>query len=141
VAGYIAKYATKAAETAGSTPRPIKKFADLDYLRLPPHTERMIRACFMLAAMPAFKDMGLYRTARMLATGATAAPRAAATRPPLAYCVMSERPTATPNGENVLACPQSTGGASSSTPTGPTSGPAWPTAKRRTSTPSATARP
>jgi hypothetical protein len=66
VAGYIAKYATKAAETAGSTPRPIKKLADLDYLRLPPHTERMIRACFALAALPAFKGMGLCRTAHML---------------------------------------------------------------------------
>jgi hypothetical protein len=66
VAGYIAKYATKAAESAGSTPRPIHRLSDVDNLGLLPHTERMVRTCFALAEMPAFKDMGLYRTQHML---------------------------------------------------------------------------
>jgi len=58
VAGYIAKYATKAAETAGSTPCRIKRVSDVDYLRLPEHAARMIRTCFALAELPACKKMG-----------------------------------------------------------------------------------
>ncbi|HEX5144710.1 MAG TPA: replication initiator [Mycobacterium sp.] len=64
VAFYIAKYATKAAEAAGSVPRPIKNLAELEYMHLPPHTDRMIRACFALAAD--FSDVDLTRSAHML---------------------------------------------------------------------------
>lgn len=67
VAGYIAKYATKAAEAAGSSPRRIKTLADLDYLRLRPHTDRMVRACFTEA--PNFPDLDLRRNAHMLGYG------------------------------------------------------------------------
>jgi len=66
VAGYIAKYATKAAEKAGSTPRRIKRVSDVDYLRLPKHAVRMIRTCLALAELPICEEMGLYRTAHML---------------------------------------------------------------------------
>jgi hypothetical protein len=66
VAGYIAKYATKSAEVAGSTPRRIKSLADLDYLRLPAHVDRMVRTCFELSRVDAFRELDLRRNAHML---------------------------------------------------------------------------
>ena len=66
VARYVGKYVTKSAETAGATPRRIKRLSDVDYLRLPPHTERMVRTCFALAALPAFRDLNLKKWAHML---------------------------------------------------------------------------
>lgn len=48
VASYVAKYATKAAETTGTADRRIGELAELDKLRLPAHTRRLIEACWHL---------------------------------------------------------------------------------------------
>ncbi|GAA3911870.1 hypothetical protein Aau02nite_04700 [Amorphoplanes auranticolor] len=48
VARYIAKYVTKGGEITGLPPRGIKSLGTLDHLHLPAHTERMVRACFVL---------------------------------------------------------------------------------------------
>ena len=61
---YVAKYATKASETAGGPPNRIKSLAALEYLNLPAHTERMVRACFQVAVD--FDDVDLTRHAHML---------------------------------------------------------------------------
>jgi hypothetical protein len=66
VAGYIAKYVTKGGEITGLPPHRIKSLDDLQWLRLPPHTERMVRACFALDAIPAYKDVPFRRWAHML---------------------------------------------------------------------------
>jgi hypothetical protein len=66
VAGYVAKYVTKAAEVTGVAPRPIKSHGDLAFLRLPPHTERMVLACFELDRMPAYREIPFRKWAHML---------------------------------------------------------------------------
>jgi hypothetical protein len=66
VAGYVAKYATKSSEGAGSVPRRIKRLDDVPYLHLPEHTERMVRACFRLADRPAHAELRLDLWAHML---------------------------------------------------------------------------
>ncbi|MER7279032.1 replication initiator [Dactylosporangium sp. NPDC000244] len=66
VARYVGKYVTKSAESAGATPRPIKRVSDLEYLHLPAHTARMARACFDLAAIPAYGELNLRKWAHML---------------------------------------------------------------------------
>ncbi|MFF4848432.1 replication initiator protein RepSA [Streptomyces sp. NPDC001194] len=48
VASYVAKYATKAAETTGTADRRIGELAELDKLHLPAHTRRLIEACWHL---------------------------------------------------------------------------------------------
>ncbi|MCQ4043014.1 replication initiator protein RepSA [Streptantibioticus rubrisoli] len=49
VASYVAKYATKAAETTGTVARRIGELAELDKLPdLPEHTRRLIQACWEL---------------------------------------------------------------------------------------------
>ncbi|MFJ3105963.1 replication initiator protein RepSA [Streptomyces sp. NPDC086835] len=48
VAAYVAKYATKAAETTGTVDRRIVELAELDRLGLPAHTRRLIEACWAL---------------------------------------------------------------------------------------------
>ncbi|MFD6966715.1 replication initiator protein RepSA [Streptomyces sp. NPDC059949] len=48
VASYVAKYATKAAETTGTADRRIGELAELDKLQLPAHTRRLIEACWAL---------------------------------------------------------------------------------------------
>ncbi|WNI19818.1 replication initiator protein RepSA [Actinacidiphila sp. ITFR-21] len=49
VAAYVAKYATKAAETTGTVDRRIGELPELDKLPgLPPHARRLIEACFDL---------------------------------------------------------------------------------------------
>jgi hypothetical protein len=51
VASYVAKYATKAAETTGTVDRRIGELAELDKLpSLPTHTRRLIQACWALDA-------------------------------------------------------------------------------------------
>ena len=66
VARYIAKYVTKGGEITGLPPRRIKTSDTLDHLHLPAHTERMVRACFVLDAMPAYGDVPFRRWAHML---------------------------------------------------------------------------
>ncbi|MEW2264099.1 replication initiator protein RepSA [Streptomyces sp. NPDC047853] len=64
VASYVAKYATKAAETTGTVDRRIGELSELDRLDLPAHTRRLIEACCLLDA--AYPDRLLARWAHML---------------------------------------------------------------------------
>ncbi|MFJ3707280.1 replication initiator protein RepSA [Streptomyces sp. NPDC090053] len=65
VASYVAKYATKAAETTGTVDRRIGELAELDKLPdLPDHTRRLIRACWDLDAL--YPDRRLWQWAHML---------------------------------------------------------------------------
>ncbi|MFJ8992990.1 replication initiator protein RepSA [Streptomyces sp. NPDC102279] len=50
VASYVAKYATKAAETTGTVDRRVGELSELDKLPLPGHTRRLIEACWDLDA-------------------------------------------------------------------------------------------
>ncbi|MET8682574.1 replication initiator, partial [Streptomyces sp. NPDC004647] len=50
IAAYVAKYATKAAETTGTVDRRIVELGELDRLDLPAHTRRLIEACWELDA-------------------------------------------------------------------------------------------
>jgi hypothetical protein len=65
VASYVAKYATKAAETTGTVDRRIGELAELDKLPdLPGHTRRLIEACWDLDT--AYPDRRLWAWAHML---------------------------------------------------------------------------
>ncbi|MFD5662369.1 replication initiator protein RepSA [Streptomyces hirsutus] len=64
VASYVAKYATKAAETTGTVDRRIGELSELDKLPLPAHTRRLIEACRDLD--DAYPDRLLWRWAHML---------------------------------------------------------------------------
>ncbi|MBQ0986209.1 replication initiation protein [Streptomyces sp. F63] len=65
VAAYVAKYATKAAETTGTVDRRIGELRELDRLAdLPAHTRRLIEACADLDA--AYPDRKLWAWAHML---------------------------------------------------------------------------
>ncbi|GHC52307.1 replication initiator protein RepSA [Streptomyces cinnamoneus] len=65
VASYVAKYATKAAETTGILDRRIGELAELDHHpALPDHTRRLIRACWDLDE--AYPDRRLRAWAHML---------------------------------------------------------------------------
>ncbi|MFD6322109.1 replication initiator protein RepSA [Streptomyces sp. NPDC058442] len=64
VASYVAKYATKAAETTGTVDRRIGELAELDKLPLPAHTRQLIEACWELD--DAYPDRLLWRWAHML---------------------------------------------------------------------------
>jgi hypothetical protein len=70
VAGYLAKYATKATEGLGAVlDHPIRSAADLERLLLPEHTARLVRACWTLGGQPATACLGLRRWAHMLGYG------------------------------------------------------------------------
>ncbi|MEV7017381.1 replication initiator protein RepSA [Streptomyces sp. NPDC093991] len=65
VASYVAKYATKAAETTGTVDRRIGELSELDKLPgLPAHTRRLIEACWTLE--DAYPERLLARWAHML---------------------------------------------------------------------------
>ncbi|MFE9252253.1 replication initiator protein RepSA [Streptomyces sp. NPDC007088] len=65
VAAYVAKYATKAAETTGTVDRRIGELAELDKLPdLPDHARRLIEACFDLDS--SYPDRKLWQWAHML---------------------------------------------------------------------------
>jgi hypothetical protein len=65
VASYVAKYATKAAETTGTVDRRIGELPELDKLPgLPDHARRLIEACFALDG--SYPDRMLARWAHML---------------------------------------------------------------------------
>ncbi|WP_374228203.1 replication initiator [Streptacidiphilus sp. ASG 303] len=67
VAAYIAKYATKGAETAtGTLDRPVRLIAELAHLDLTDHARRMIRTCWDLGARPDLQDLRLRAWAHML---------------------------------------------------------------------------
>jgi hypothetical protein len=65
VAAYVAKYATKAAETTGTVDRRLVERAELDKLHgLPAHTRRLIETCWDLDA--AYRGRLLARWSHML---------------------------------------------------------------------------
>ncbi|WP_087887748.1 replication initiator protein RepSA [Streptomyces alboflavus] len=64
VAAYVAKYATKAAETTQTVDRRIGELAELDKLHLPAHTRRLIEACWQLDA--AYPERKLAHWSHML---------------------------------------------------------------------------
>ena len=64
VAAYVAKYATKAAETTGSLDRRVGNREVLDLLEVPDHPRRLIEACLDLA--PLYPDRKLAAWAHML---------------------------------------------------------------------------
>ncbi|MCP3822512.1 replication initiation protein [Streptomyces sp. A3M-1-3] len=67
VAAYIAKYATKGAETAtGTLDRPIKFLAELGRMTIPDHAQRMIRTAWTLGARKDLEDLRLRAWAHML---------------------------------------------------------------------------
>ncbi|MFH8365569.1 replication initiator [Streptomyces sp. NPDC018031] len=66
VAGYIAKYATKGAESAGAMDRRIQHASDLATLPVRHHTRRMIGTCWWLGGLPQFEPLMLRRWAHML---------------------------------------------------------------------------
>ncbi len=67
VAAYIAKYATKGAETAGTLDRPIRNpVTDLIGSGVTDHARRMILTCWHLGALPELEDLRLRKWAHML---------------------------------------------------------------------------
>ncbi|HEX4811163.1 MAG TPA: replication initiator [Nonomuraea sp.] len=66
VAGYIAKYATKAAERVGTLDRRIQPLDDLNALPVRDHARRLIAACLRLGEHPGLADLRLTHWAHML---------------------------------------------------------------------------
>ncbi|WP_435829325.1 replication initiator [Nonomuraea muscovyensis] len=66
VAGYIAKYATKAAECVGTLDRRINPLDNLDAYNLRDHPRRLITECLRLGAMEDLADLRLTQWAHML---------------------------------------------------------------------------
>jgi hypothetical protein len=66
VAGYIAKYATKAAECVGTLDRRIRPTDDLDQLNITPHARRLITECLRLGELPELAGLRLIAWAHML---------------------------------------------------------------------------
>jgi hypothetical protein len=70
VAGYVAKYATKATESFGSGLDHRLTDDDLDHLdKLPAHVGKLIRACWELGARPELEGLRLRAWAHMLGFG------------------------------------------------------------------------
>ncbi|GGO77969.1 replication initiation protein [Nonomuraea cavernae] len=66
VAGYIAKYATKAAECVGTLDRRINPLDNLDAFNLRDHPKRLIAECMRLGALPELTELRLTNWAHML---------------------------------------------------------------------------
>lgn len=64
VASYVAKYATKAAETTGTLDRRIGELHELDRHGVPDHAQRLIRACWDLDSI--YPERRLWAWAHML---------------------------------------------------------------------------
>src|SRR4029453_4126381 len=69
VAGYVAKYATKATEALGVTLDHRIGEADLEDLDLPAHVAELVRACWELGARPSLGKLRLRKWAHMLGFG------------------------------------------------------------------------
>jgi len=70
IAAYVAKYATKAAETVtAGLERPIRTLAELAERRLPEHAHRLVLTCLLLHRDPELAELGLRRWAHMLGFG------------------------------------------------------------------------
>jgi hypothetical protein len=66
VAGYVAKYATKAAECTGTLDRRVTPADRLDELPVRDHARRHIAECLRLGRLPQFADLRLSAWAHML---------------------------------------------------------------------------
>ena len=66
VAGYVAKYATKAAECVGTLDRRVNLLDDLDTLPIRDHPRRLIAECLRLGALDHLADLRLIQWAHML---------------------------------------------------------------------------
>ncbi|MCP2346771.1 hypothetical protein HD595_002893 [Nonomuraea roseoviolacea subsp. carminata] len=66
VARYVAKYATKGAESAGTVDRPIRQPWEIARLPVTEHARRMIYTCFSLAELAEYKGLRLRQWAHML---------------------------------------------------------------------------
>jgi hypothetical protein len=66
VAGYVAKYATKAAENAGGLDRRIRSASKIDQLAVSDHARRLIRTCWALGGLPKYEHLRLREWAHML---------------------------------------------------------------------------
>ncbi|GAA3952638.1 hypothetical protein GCM10023085_38930 [Actinomadura viridis] len=66
MAGYIAKYATKAAECVGTLDRRIRATDDIAQLPVTAHARRLIAECLRLGALPELAELRLADWAHML---------------------------------------------------------------------------
>lgn len=66
VAAYVAKYATKGAESAGTVDRPIRHAWEVAGRKVTEHARRMIYTCFSLADLPSYRHLPLREWAHML---------------------------------------------------------------------------
>jgi hypothetical protein len=69
VAGYVAKYATKATEALGVTLDHRIGDGDLEELELPAHVAELVRACWELGGRPSLATLRLRKWAHMLGFG------------------------------------------------------------------------
>ena len=93
VAGYVAKYATKATGALGVTLDHRIGEAELEDLDLPARVAELVRACWKLGARPVLESCGCGSGRTCLASVATSRPRAAATPPPWGRCGRPGSPT------------------------------------------------
>jgi hypothetical protein len=66
VAGYVAKYATKAAECTGTLDRRITRADNLDTLPVSQHAKRLIAECLRIGQAPELADLRIAHWAHML---------------------------------------------------------------------------
>jgi hypothetical protein len=69
VAGYVAKYATKATEALDVTLDRRISDGDLEEVAVPAHVAELVRACFELSARPSLTRLRLRKWAHMLGFG------------------------------------------------------------------------
>src|SRR5262249_17205757 len=84
VAGYVAKYATKAAECTGTLDRRITPADRLADLPVREHARRHISACIRLGKLPHLKDLRLAPWAPLLRFPPPFSPKPRGSSPPLA---------------------------------------------------------
>jgi hypothetical protein len=101
VAGYVAKYATKATEALGVTLDHRIGEVELEGLEVPAHVAELVRACFELAARPSLNRLRLAKWAHMLGFGGPSPPRAAGIRPPWGRCGGPGSPTRSAGAEGM----------------------------------------
>jgi hypothetical protein len=106
VAGYIAKYATKATESFGAgLDCRLTGPDDLDYLDgLPAHVAELVRAPGRWVVAPSWRACGCGRGRTCLGSVGTGRPRAAATPPPSRCCGGPGSPSPSA-AEPAMACP------------------------------------
>lgn len=66
VSGYIAKYATKAAEATGTVDRRIRSAEQVPMLRVSDHARSMIETAWQLGRQPEYADLKLHQWSHML---------------------------------------------------------------------------